>query len=232
MKGYGLFKTSPVASPRPPRPGPQGGFDRDTRSTRSRCGSSTRTAEVPQGEVGEIVIRGHNIMKGYWNRPEATAEAIRGGWFRSGDLGTLRRGRLLHVVDRKKDMIIRGGYNVYPGEVEELLYQHPAIREAAVIGVPHRRMGRGGRRRGRARTGRASSRRRRSAPGSASGSPPTSTRRRLVPRRAAEGPDRKIVKREIEIPTPGPRDQPVSSIWRDALGVTSRRKLAGGQFFG
>ncbi|MDX6653631.1 MAG: long-chain acyl-CoA synthetase, partial [Solirubrobacterales bacterium] len=93
--------------------------------------------EVARGEVGEIVIRGHNIMKGYWDRPEATAEAIRDGWFHSGDLGREDEDGFFFVVDRKKDMIIRGGYNVYPREVEELLYEHPAIREAAVLGVPH-----------------------------------------------------------------------------------------------
>ena len=93
--------------------------------------------EVSQGEVGEIVIRGHNIMKGYWDRPDATAEAIRDGWFHSGDLGREDEDGFFFVVDRKKDMIIRGGYNVYPREVEELLYEHPAIREAAVLGVPH-----------------------------------------------------------------------------------------------
>ncbi len=92
---------------------------------------------MPRGDVGEIVIRGHNIMKGYWGRPDATEEAIRDGWFHSGDLGREDEDGYFFVVDRKKDMIIRGGYNVYPREVEELLYEHPAIREAAVVGVPH-----------------------------------------------------------------------------------------------
>src|SRR5205807_5635058 len=77
-----------------------------------------------------------NIMKGYYRRPEATAEALRGGWFHSGDLGTLDEEGNLRIVDRKKDMILRGGFNVYPRELEEILYAHPAIREAAVVGVP------------------------------------------------------------------------------------------------
>jgi long-chain acyl-CoA synthetase len=137
IEGYGLSETSPVASSGHPgqvrKPGSIGTpiervemkiFDGDDQ-------------EVPRGEVGEIVIRGHNIMKGYWDRPDATAEAMRGGWFHSGDLGREDEDGFFYVVDRKKDMIIRGGYNVYPREVEELLYEHPAIREAAVVGIPH-----------------------------------------------------------------------------------------------
>ncbi|TCO62155.1 long-chain-fatty-acid--CoA ligase [Actinocrispum wychmicini] len=98
---------------------------------------------LPPGadQVGEIVIRGHNIMRGYWNRPAETAEAFRGGWFHSGDLGYADDDGYLFVVDRKKDLIIRGGYNVYPREVEEVLYTHPAIAEAAVIGRPDERLG-------------------------------------------------------------------------------------------
>ena len=87
-----------------------------------------------QAHVGEIVIRGHNIMKGYYKNPEATAEAMRGGWFHSGDLAYQDDEGFLFIVDRKKDLVIRGGYNVYPREIEEVLYEHPAIAEAAVIG--------------------------------------------------------------------------------------------------
>jgi long-chain acyl-CoA synthetase len=98
--------------------------------------------DLPAGDVGEIVIRGHNVMKGYFNRPEATAEAIDAdGWFRSGDLARVDEDGYFFIVDRKKDMIIRGGYNVYPREVEEVLYEHPAVREAAVLGVPHAELG-------------------------------------------------------------------------------------------
>ena len=93
--------------------------------------------EVPRGEVGEIVIRGHNVMKGYWQRPDATEETIRDGWFHSGDMAQVDADGYYFIVDRKKDMIIRGGYNVYPREIEEVLYEHPAVREAAVLGIPH-----------------------------------------------------------------------------------------------
>src|SRR2546430_3603324 len=98
-------------------------------------------ADVPRGEVGEIAIRGHNVMKGYWQRAEATAEAIPDGWFRSGDLARLDDDGYFFIVDRRKDMIIRGGYNVYPREIEEVLYEHPAVAEAAVIGVPDASLG-------------------------------------------------------------------------------------------
>jgi len=97
--------------------------------------------EVPQGDVGEILISGHNIMKGYWNRPEATKAAIRAGWFHTGDMGRVDEEGYFFIVDRKKDLIIRGGYNVYPREVEEVLYEHPAVAEAAVVGVPHPQLG-------------------------------------------------------------------------------------------
>jgi long-chain acyl-CoA synthetase len=92
---------------------------------------------VADGERGEICIRGHNVMKGYLGRPDATREALRGGWFHSGDIGIRDANGSYRIVDRVKDMIIRGGFNVYPREIEEVLYAHPAIVEAAVIGVPH-----------------------------------------------------------------------------------------------
>jgi long-chain acyl-CoA synthetase len=97
--------------------------------------------EAPQGEVGEIVILGPNVMKGYWQRPEATAEAIRDGWFHTGDLAKVDSDGYFYIVDRKKDLIIRGGYNVYPREIEEVIYEHPAVAEAAVIGLPHASLG-------------------------------------------------------------------------------------------
>jgi long-chain acyl-CoA synthetase len=91
----------------------------------------------PVGEVGEIVIRGHDVFEGYHGRPEATAAAIVDGWFRSGDLGTKDEHGFLRIVDRKKDLILRGGYNVYPREVEEVLVRHPDVDQVAVVGVPH-----------------------------------------------------------------------------------------------
>ena len=98
--------------------------------------------EVGEGEVGEIAIRGHNVMKGYWDREEATEEAIDDdGWFYSGDMGKRDEDGYYFIVDRKKELIIRGGYNVYPREIEEVLYEHPAVREVAVVGVPHDELG-------------------------------------------------------------------------------------------
>jgi long-chain acyl-CoA synthetase len=93
------------------------------------------------GKIGEIAIRGHNVMKGYWRRPEETAEVLTDGWFSTGDLGRMDADGYFSIVDRKKDMIIRGGFNVYPREVEEVLYEHPAVKEAAVIGMPHELLG-------------------------------------------------------------------------------------------
>src|SRR5829696_6520081 len=99
--------------------------------------------ELPPGQehVGEIVMRGHNVMKGYLNNPAATAEAMRGGWFHTGDLAYRDADGFLFIVDRKKDLVIRGGFNVYPREVEEVLYQHAAVAEAAVVGRPDERLG-------------------------------------------------------------------------------------------
>ena len=98
--------------------------------------------DVNDDGVGEIAIRGHNVMKGYWNRPEATATAIDSdGWFHTGDLAHVDEDGYYFIVDRLKDMIIRGGYNVYPREIEEILYEHPDVREAAVIGVPDPTLG-------------------------------------------------------------------------------------------
>jgi long-chain acyl-CoA synthetase len=91
---------------------------------------------LPPGEIGEVVVRGPNVMPGYWDKPEETTAALRAGWYRSGDLGFMNAQGYLFLVDRAKDMIISGGENVYSTEVEEVLYQHPAVLEAAVFGVP------------------------------------------------------------------------------------------------
>ena len=136
LEGYGLSETSPVSSFNHPdrerKPGSIG---------TAVAGVEMALRDVSNG-VGEIVIRGHNVMKGYWGRPDATAEAIDAdGWFRTGDLARMDDTGYFFVVDRKKEMIIRGGYNVYPREMEELLYEHPAVREAAVIGIPHAELG-------------------------------------------------------------------------------------------
>jgi long-chain acyl-CoA synthetase len=91
--------------------------------------------------VGELVVRGVNTMRGYHHNPEGTAEAFAGGWFHTGDLGYVDEEGYFFIVDRKKDLIIRGGYNVYPREVEEVLYTHPSVAEVAVVGVPHHTLG-------------------------------------------------------------------------------------------
>jgi fatty-acyl-CoA synthase len=97
--------------------------------------------DVPVGDVGELVVRGPNVFAGYWGLPEATAAAFRGGWFHTGDLGRVDADGFITLVDRKKDMIITGGENVYPIEVEQVICRHPAVREVAVVGVPHARWG-------------------------------------------------------------------------------------------
>jgi long-chain acyl-CoA synthetase len=137
LEGYGLSETSPVASfNHPDRERKPGSIGQPVDGVEMKL-VDDEGREVPQGEVGEIVIRGHNVMKGYWNKPDATADAIRDGWFHSGDMATIDDQGYFFIVDRKKDLIIRGGYNVYPREIEEVLYEHPAVREAAVIGLPH-----------------------------------------------------------------------------------------------
>jgi len=97
--------------------------------------------EVPFGTVGEICIRGPNVMKGYYNMPEATAEALAGGWLHTGDLGAMDPDGHFTIVDRKKDLIIRGGQNIYPADIEEVLYHHPAVAEAAVVPIPDAGLG-------------------------------------------------------------------------------------------
>ncbi len=97
--------------------------------------------EVPDGEPGEVVMRGPFVMKGYWNKEDATEEVMRGGWFHTGDIATKDEDGYFFIVDRKKDLIIRGGYNVYPRELEEVLYAHDQVLEAAVIGIAHDSLG-------------------------------------------------------------------------------------------
>jgi long-chain acyl-CoA synthetase len=97
--------------------------------------------EVPQGEVGEILIRAPVVMKGYWERPDITADTLVDGWMRTGDMARVDEDGYFFIVDRKKEMIIRGGFNIYPRELEEVLYEHPAVREAAVVGLPDESLG-------------------------------------------------------------------------------------------
>ena len=141
LEGYGLSETSPMASfNHPDRERKPGSIGTPGTGVEMKVVDDNGN-DVPQGESGEILIRGHNVMKGYWRRPEATAEAIRDGWFHSGDIGRVDEDGYFFIVDRKKELIIRGGYNVYPREIEEVIYEHPAVREAAVIGIPHPELG-------------------------------------------------------------------------------------------
>jgi long-chain acyl-CoA synthetase len=137
LEGYGLSESSPVASfNHPDRERKPGSIGTPIKGVEMQVVDDDGH-EVDQGEVGEIVIRGHNVMKGYWNRAGETEETIRDGWLHTGDMGRVDEDGYFFIVDRKKDLIIRGGYNVYPREVEEVLYEHPAVREAAVVGIPH-----------------------------------------------------------------------------------------------
>ncbi|MEA2409353.1 MAG: long-chain acyl-CoA synthetase [Thermoleophilaceae bacterium] len=142
LEGYGLSETSPVASfNHPDKERKPGSIGTPIEGVEMQVWDDDGN-ELEQGEVGEIVIRGHNIMKGYWNRDDANKEAITDdGWFRTGDMAKVDEDGYFFIVDRKKDLIIRGGYNVYPREIEEVLYEHPAIQEAAVVGVPHDELG-------------------------------------------------------------------------------------------
>jgi long-chain acyl-CoA synthetase len=137
LEGYGLSETSPVASFNPRGGKKAGTIGRPIWGVEFQLLDADGAIVTALGTPGEICIKGHNVMKGYYQRPEATAEAITDGWFRSGDVGIIDGDGFYTIVDRKKDMIIRGGFNVYPREIEEVLYGHPAVAEAAVIGIPH-----------------------------------------------------------------------------------------------
>jgi long-chain acyl-CoA synthetase len=137
LEGYGLSESSPVASfNHPDRERKPGSIGTPVEGVEMQVVDEDGQG-VPQGEVGEIVISGHNVMKGYWNRSDATEDTVIDGWLHTGDMGYIDEDGYFFIVDRKKDLIIRGGYNVYPREIEEVLYEHPAVREAAVVGVPH-----------------------------------------------------------------------------------------------
>jgi long-chain acyl-CoA synthetase len=142
LEGYGLSETSPVASfnhaDRERKPGSIG---QPVDGVEFMLIDDDWNEVTEIGEIGEIAIKGHNVMKGYLGNPEATAWAIHDGWFRTGDLARRDEENYYFIVDRAKDMIIRGGYNVYPREVEEVLYEHPAVATAAVVGIPHASLG-------------------------------------------------------------------------------------------
>jgi long-chain acyl-CoA synthetase len=141
LEGYGLSETSPVASfNHPDRERKPGSIGTPIDGVAMKLVDDDGH-DVAGGEVGEIVIRGHNVMKGYWNKPQETSEVMSDGWFHSGDMAKVDDDGYFFIVDRKKDLIIRGGYNVYPREIEEVLYEHPDVREAAVIGIPDEQLG-------------------------------------------------------------------------------------------
>jgi len=145
LEGYGLTETSPVATFNqksfPPVAGTVGKTIWGVEVEIAKAEVDERIELLPTGELGEIVVRGHNVFKGYLNKPEATAAAIVDGWFRTGDLGTKDEQGYVRILDRKKDMVIRGGYNVYPRDVEEVLLRHPGVGQVAVIGLPDPRSG-------------------------------------------------------------------------------------------
>ncbi len=138
-EGYGLTETAPTVSfntvYEPIRPGTVGRpfWGVDVAIAEAEVEGRIEFAEP--GALGEIVVRGHNLFKGYIGRPDASSEAVVDGWFRTGDLGTMVEG-VITIVDRKKDMIVRNGYNVYPTEVEAVIARHPAVAMAAVFGLP------------------------------------------------------------------------------------------------
>jgi long-chain acyl-CoA synthetase len=142
LEGYGMTETASSCSFNRPGDRKVLSIGKALWGVRMRvCDRAGRTLPPGREQVGEILIRGHNVMKGYLGRPEATAEALRDGWLHSGDLGYMDEDGFYFIVDRAKDLVIRGGYNVYPREIEEVLYAHPAILEAAVIGKPDERLG-------------------------------------------------------------------------------------------
>jgi long-chain acyl-CoA synthetase len=141
LEGYGLSETTGMATfNRRDRERKPGSIGLPVRGVEIRLVDDDDN-EVPEGEVGELVLRSPHLMTGYWNRDDATEAVMAGGWFHTGDMAKTDDEGYLYIVDRKKDLIIRGGYNVYPREVEEVLYEHPAVMEAAVIGVPHASLG-------------------------------------------------------------------------------------------
>jgi long-chain acyl-CoA synthetase len=142
LEGYGLSESSPAAAfNHPHRERKVGSIGTPIEGVQMRV-VDLDGVEVPQGQTGEIQIRGHNVMKGYWNLPEATTATITpDGWLNTGDVGRVDEDGYFYIVDRTKDMIIRGGYNVYPREIEEVLYEHPGVAEAAVIGIAHDSLG-------------------------------------------------------------------------------------------
>lgn len=133
IEGNGPTETSPLSYINPPDRRKSGSVGPPIEGVQVEIWNE-QEQELPMGEIGEICVKGPNVMKGYLNQPEATTQAIRDGWFHTGDLGKVDEEGYVYIVDRKKDMLLIGGYNVYPREVEEVLCQHPGVLEAAVVG--------------------------------------------------------------------------------------------------
>jgi long-chain acyl-CoA synthetase len=138
VEGYGLTESSPVthANFLWDRPCVKGSIGVPWPDTDAAIFSLETGEPLPVGEVGEIAVKGPQVMKGYWNRPEDTAQTLKDGWLLTGDLGYMDENGYFYVVDRKKDMIIAGGFNIYPREIEEVLYEHPAVQEVVAAGIP------------------------------------------------------------------------------------------------
>ncbi|MBP3039745.1 AMP-binding protein [Bacillaceae bacterium Marseille-Q3522] len=141
VEGYGLTEASPVTHAnymweRPGHPRVKGSIGIPWPDTDAAIFSLESGEPLPPGEIGELAVKGPQVMKGYWNRPEETAEILKDGWLFTGDLGYMNEEGYFFIIDRKKDMIIAGGFNIYPREIEEVLYEHPAVQEAVVAGVP------------------------------------------------------------------------------------------------
>ncbi len=145
VEGYGLTESSPVTHINPYGEGSQrkvGSIGVPISDTECRIlDLDDGTTILPPGETGELLVKGPQVMKGYWNRPEATAETITDGWLHTGDIATMDDEGYFYIVDRKKDMIISGGYNIYPRDLEEIFFEHPKVAEATAIGVPHPKRG-------------------------------------------------------------------------------------------
>ncbi|HEY6887606.1 MAG TPA: long-chain fatty acid--CoA ligase [Solirubrobacter sp.] len=219
LEGYGLSETSPVAS-----------FNRRDRERKpGSIGLPIDGVELRVADDGELLIRGHNVMRGYWNRPEATAAAIDAdGWFHSGDIARVDDDGYFFIVDRKKEVVIRGGFNVYPREIEEVIYEHPAVLEAAVVGVPHETLGE--------EVGAAITLK----PGATA--TPAELRAYVKQRVAAykyprlvwfvdelpKGPTGKILKREIKVPPPGSgKDAGAAASFASTVSAAPKRSASG-----
>lgn len=138
VEGYGLSEASPVTHSNPlDRPTRKGSIGWPLPDTDCAIMDlETEDKELPPGEIGELCIRGPQVMKGYWNKPKETAEALRNGWLHTGDIAKMDDKGYFYIIDRKKDMILAGGFNIYPRDIEEVLYEHPKVKEVVVAGVP------------------------------------------------------------------------------------------------